>query len=101
MTYSLAMMVHYLLCSLMFYGAFCRAVHTNHRTAIAWRIIINSAGSVAAFGMVAPISFGLSPNVFELMLLGLIVMVQYVTSHFWRVRIREILKRAQHGTHAV
>lgn len=88
-----SVILHEILCIALFYGAFCRAVHTNRSTKTSLRLIIMATGAVATLGMVAPISWGYEPDWYAMVLLTLSVAAQFVASAHWRNGIPEIFQR--------
>lgn len=93
MSLNLHLVVHELLCAMMFYGAFCRAVWANRQTHTHMRLVILMTGSVASLGMLAPISWNYQPDWYATLLLTVSVIAQLVASRHWRHGIPEIFQR--------
>lgn len=83
-----AMLVaHELLCFVLIFTVFCRAVRMDNSVRIDVRLAFFLLGAVACIGVPAPWVWGFSPNMFTLFLLGGITLVQIVTSRYWRVGV--------------
>lgn len=84
MNASSIVLIHELLCVLLFYTVFCRAVKTNERVRSDIRFAFFLLGLVACGGMAAPIAWGFVPDLFSLSLLAGVALVQVVTTYHWR-----------------
>lgn len=78
----LATIAHEVLCLMLFYSCFCRAVKSDTRVHMDVRLAFNMLGGVACWGMAAPL-MGHEPGSFSLSLLGAIVYTQWVTASHW------------------
>lgn len=83
MSHLALIVIHELLCAALFYTVFYRAVRTSKRVRPDIRLAFFGLGFVACLGMAAPFAFGFQPDLFELFLLGAIVVVQFSTAHHW------------------
>lgn len=77
------LLVHELLCAILIYTVFCRAVRTDHTVRVDVRFSFFLLGVVACLGMPAPLIWGGIPNSFTLLLLAVITIVQMVTARHW------------------
>lgn len=71
------------LCAMLFYSVFCRAVRSCERVRTDIRLAFVCLGLVACAGMAAPLVWGLVTDLFGLALLAAITLVQLVTAHHW------------------
>lgn len=74
---------HELLCMILFYSVFRRAVHSceNVRTDVRFAFFL--LGVIACGGMVAPLAWHFVPDLFALLLLLAVTLVQLVTDRYW------------------
>ena len=91
-----AVLVHELLCAVLFYTVFCRAVRTTAHVKADIRLAFTCLGGVALMGMAAPIAWGHQPSGFDLALLASIVLVQVITARHWRDGVPEHFLQPQH-----
>jgi hypothetical protein len=77
------LIVHELLCAALFYSVFFRACRACEKVRTDVRLAFVALGLVACAGMAAPLVWGLVPDLFGLVLLAAMVIVQLVTSHHW------------------
>lgn len=77
------LVIHEVLCLVLIYTVFCRFVRTDDTVRLDVRMTFFLLGAVACFGIPAPF-YGFIPNIFSTVLLFMIVMVQVVTSRYWR-----------------
>ena len=63
------LLAHELLCAILIYTVFCRAVRTDHTVRVDVRLSFFILGVVACLGMPAPLIWGFIPNTFTLLLL--------------------------------
>lgn len=80
---NLMLIAHELLCLLLIYTVFCRAVRTDHTVRVDVRLSFFLLGVVACFGVPAPLIWGLIPNTFTLLLLAGVTIVQISTARHW------------------
>lgn len=78
------LIAHELLCLVVLWSVFCRAVQSTARVRVAIRAAFFGLGIVASAGVVAPLAWGLQPGWFSMLLLAAIAVVQVVTAHYWR-----------------
>ena len=78
------LLLHEVLCGLLFYTVFFRAVKSCGRVRCDVRVSFFVLGIVACYGMAAPIAWAFVPDLFSLALLAGIALVQMVTTHHWR-----------------
>lgn len=78
------LIAHELLCLVLIFTVFCRAVRMDGTVRIDVRLAFFLLGAVACMGVPAPLVLGFYPNAFTLLLLGGIALVQIVTSRYWR-----------------
>ena len=79
--------VHEALCLALFYSVFCRCVRSSDKVRTSVRLAFVFLGLVACAGMVAPLVWGVVPDLFSLSLLAAITVVQLVTAHYWRAGV--------------
>ena len=77
------MVVHELLCGILFYTVFCRAVRTSQDVRLDVRLAFQIMGMVACAGIVAPIAWEWAPDLMSAALLLSICIVQVVTARYW------------------
>lgn len=75
---------HEALCFALLFTVFCRFVKTNRSTRPAIRAAFLLLGLVAGLGAVGPLSLGWQPSAFGVLLLAAILILQTVTSTYWR-----------------
>ena len=80
---SALLIAHELVCMLLFVSVFCRFVRTDHNTRPQIRFAFWVLGSVAALGMAWPVA-GWPLAWFGVALAAAVVLVQWVTSVYWR-----------------
>jgi uncharacterized membrane protein len=78
---------HEILCAALFFTMFCRAVKTDSKIKADVRFAFFILGIVSCMGMAAPIAWGYQPTLYEISLLGAVVLVQTITSHHWRQEV--------------
>lgn len=78
------LLAHELLCLVLIFTVFCRAVRMDSTVRIDVRLAFFLLGAVACLGMPAPWVWGFQASAFSLFLLGGIALVQIVTSRYWR-----------------
>ena len=83
-TLLVSVVAHEVLCAILFYTVFCRAVKACRKVRQDVRFSFFVLGTVACLGMAAPLAWGLAPDVFGLALLAAVNLVQLVTSRHWR-----------------
>lgn len=74
---------HEILCAVLFYSVFIRAVRSCEKVRTDVRLAFFALGIVACAGMVAPLAWGFIPDGFTLSLLTAVAIVEIVTSHHW------------------
>lgn len=84
-----SLLIHEVLCAALFYSIFCRAVHTDDRVKLDVRFSFFVMGAASLMSAVAPIAWGHEPRVYDLLLLGSVVLVQLVASQHWRKGVPE------------
>lgn len=84
MSASSLVLLHELLCAVLFYTVFFRAVQSCERVRRDVRFAFFALGLVACYGMAAPIAWSFVPDLFSLALLAGVALVQAVTTHHWR-----------------
>ena len=77
------MVIHELLCGILFYTVFCRAVRINKDVRLDVRIAFQFMGMVACAGVVAPVAWKWAPDLMSVSLLLSICIVQVVTARYW------------------
>lgn len=75
---------HEALCLSLLFTVFCRFVKTNRSTRPAVRAAFLLLGLVAGLGAVGPLSLGWQASPFGVLLLAAILLLQSVTSLYWR-----------------
>ena len=78
------LVLHEVLCLVVLWSVFCRAVQSTARVRVAIRASFVFLGLVASAGLVAPLAWGMHPGWFSMALLAAIALVQIVTAHYWR-----------------
>lgn len=92
-----AMLVaHELLCAILIFTVFCRAVRMDFTVRLDVRLAFFLLGAVACLGVPAPLVWGFQPNGFTLLLLAGISIVQIVTSRYWRKGVPLSFYRPEH-----
>ncbi|WP_207186263.1 hypothetical protein [Rhodocyclus purpureus] len=76
-------LAHELLCVVLLYTVFCRAVRTDHTVRVDVRAAFCLLGAVACIGVPAPLIWDGVPSTFTLALLAVITVVQVVTARHW------------------
>jgi hypothetical protein len=75
---------HEILCFMLFYSVFCRAVRMDHTTRPGIRISLQVMGTVAAIGIAVPLHWRTwMPDWFTLAMLASITALQLVTAYHW------------------
>lgn len=75
---------HEILCFMLFYSVFCRAVRMDRTTRTDIRISLQVLGTVAAIGVAVPLHWrSWAPDWFTLALLASITALQLVTAYHW------------------
>ena len=92
---SAPLVLHEALCFALFYTVFCRSVSTDARVKADVRFAFFVLGTVACMGMVAPLAWGYQPGLYELSLLGAVVLVQVITAHHWAHGVPEQFVKTQ------
>jgi len=77
------LIAHELLCVVLFYTVFYRAVRTCEKVRMDVRAAFWVLGLVACLGMCAPIVWGYRPDHFSIVLIAAIVIVQLITARHW------------------
>ena len=77
------LIAHELLCLLLIFTVFCRAVRMDSSVRMDVRLAFFLLGVVACIGVPAPWVWGFRPSAFTVLLLAVIVLVQIVTSRYW------------------
>ena len=80
---TLLLIAHELACLLLFFTVFCRMHKTNRGTRISIRLSFWVLGTVAILGVPWPL-LGWPLELFGVVLSLAIVLVQWVTSHYWQ-----------------
>lgn len=79
----ISLVTHEVLCAVLFYSVFRRAVKSCEKVRTDVRLAFFYLGTVSCIGMAAPLAWGYLPDAFGLALLAAIVAVQLVTSLHW------------------
>ena len=75
---------HEILCLMLFYSVFCRAVRMDKSTRVDIRIALQILGTVAAIGVAVPLHWSTwRPDWFTLAMLASITALQLVTAYHW------------------
>lgn len=90
------LIAHELLCLVLIFTVFCRAVRMNSSVRVDVRLAFFLLGAVACVGVPAPWVWGFNPNAFALMLMAVIALVQIVTSRYWRNGVPLSFYRPEH-----
>jgi hypothetical protein len=96
MTY---IILHELLCVVLFLSVFCRLLRTDHRVKLDVRFAFVCLGVASVFGMIAPLAWAHRPDAYSLILLGSIVTTQLITSRHWRHGVPENFIHPEHRHH--
>lgn len=86
------LILHELLCGIIFYGAFCRAVLLTGDTKPGMKFIVMMTGAVASLGMLAPIAWHYEPDWYSLTLLASSVTAQLIAAGNWREGVPHIFR---------
>lgn len=88
------LIAHVMAALVVMYASFCRLSKTTLETYAAVRFAIWLMGSVAALAMVAPVIWGWRPDVFHVLILGSIGLMQIITSRQWRAGVPDRFQRS-------
>lgn len=80
---SVQLLAHELMCFVLAYTVFYRAVRMDCRVRLGVRLSFWLLGAVACLGIPWPFALGFKPGPYSLLLLTTIVVVQLVTSRYW------------------
>lgn len=78
------LVAHLILCAMLIFTVFCRAVRTDHTVRLDVRFAFFCMGIVACLGIPAPLIWSFTPTPFSVLLLAGIVLVQLTTSRHWK-----------------
>lgn len=90
------LLAHELLCVILIFTVFCRAVRMDHTVRLDVRLAFFLLGVVACIGVPAPLIWGFEPNAFTLLLVGVVALVQTVTSRYWKNGVPLSFYRPEH-----
>lgn len=90
-----AVALHELLCAVVFYSVFSRAVKSCEKVRGDVRFSFFVLGLVACLGMAAPVVWGQVPDVFGLLLLAAVALVQIVTAQHWATGVPDRFYRPE------
>ncbi len=89
---------HEMMCALLFYSVFCRAVRMNVTTRQDIRYALLAMGTVAAIGIAVPLHWtNWRPDWYYLAMLASITAVQVVTAYHWREGVPTRFKKPLDG----
>lgn len=97
MALDMSMIAHEVLCAVLFYSVFRRAVKSCEKVRTDVRLAFFCLGLVSCIGMAAPLAWGFVPDAFCLALLAAIVAVQIVTSLHWSAGVPERFLKPEHA----
>ena len=81
---------HEILCFMLFYSVFCRAVRMDRSTRADIRLVLQVLGTVSAIGIAVPLHWRTwTPDWFTLSLLASITALQLVTAWHWKRGVPE------------
>ena len=80
----LLLVIHEMLCVTLWYTVFCRAVRTDARVKLQVRAAFVLVGAVALLGFVAHLAWGWEPDLWDVILLAAVVILQVVTATNWK-----------------
>lgn len=80
----LLLIVHELLCAVLFWTVFERAALCSDRVRTDVRFAFFMLGIAACAGLVAPLVWDYRPHTVGVLLLAAVVLVELVTSRYWR-----------------
>lgn len=81
---SATLIYHELLCAVLIYTVFCRAVKTDERVRLDVRFAFFVLGMASCLGMAAPLVWGVLPSPISLVMLTAFVAVQVTTARHWK-----------------
>ena len=79
----LTLIIHEILCAILIYTVFIRAVKTDENVKLSVRFAFFLLGTTACIGIPAPLSGVFVPDAFSVLLLAATTLVQLATSNYW------------------
>lgn len=78
------LVAHLVLSGALFYAAFCRAVHSDHRLRCDVRVAFYLLGTTSIMSLVAPVVWAYAPSWTSVSTLFAVVVVQWATANDWK-----------------
>lgn len=80
---SVGTLIHWALCSVLFWSVFCRSVKADKRVRLSVRFAFMCLGLATCMGMAAPLVWAYEPHPVALGMLASFAVVQVVTAVLW------------------